>query len=208
MSTTTKVIIAIIAILVIMFGPNLFRAIMMPSISNKITKMLMQSDFEQFDQYIDSTLVKLVLHPFNRDYLKLNAAFLQKNKKLIDQRVDVLNSRGLNDKQKEEVYRNVFAYYVTNGNKERAKECVRRLQTIKKNKKVGQQAELIYKVQLEKSYEGLEELVEREKTVGGEEKMFCCNVIAMMYKNKGDNQKSDEYQQKLEELTNGGKEKC
>jgi len=196
-----KTLIAIIVLVVIMFGPNVIYAIVNPIVTKRLTNHILMNDFDGFDKDIKSLSARIFMRPFNRDYLRLNAAFLENNKAKITKEIGILETRKLNDRQKVDFYRNAFSYYMNQGNKKDSARFIEKLKECK-NTDLAVEAQLIYDVQFNKKKDGIEEVIKMAESALTSQKPFYYSLIAQMYSNANDEENAQIYIQKSEEVAN------
>ncbi len=181
----------IIISVIIIFGPIVLRKI----ISDKLTDLLIKKDFRTFDQKIESRLVKLVISPFNIDYMKLNEALIKDDHKEVDKAFKVFDSRKLNDRQKEAVYYNGFYYYLAKENKDMTTKYVDRLLKLDHLKDdVKKEIKISYDINILGHYDLLDETLKKLETEKDPQLIIKYELmIAKMYANKGEDDKAKEY---------------
>ena len=192
-------VLLIAPVLIIIVAPFILRNIY----SRRLTKLLLSGDFAGFDKVIDSRICKMVIYPFNIEYMKLNKALMIGDEKDIDAAFAVFDTRKLNDKQKQAVYYNGFYYYVSKEDKGKSRKYRDALLEMEDlPKEVKKEINDSYDININGSYELLDITLDKlSKTTNPEEKVKYLIMIAKMYSNKGDDAKAKEYMDMLMEKT-------
>ena len=190
MNERSYIIIAIC--IVIAIGSSLVMNLMKKKIYNDLVESLQKQDYKTFDELIKSSKVKFFFPPFNIDYIKLNRYILAEDRNNTDKMFETLVKHRLNKKQKQEVYMKGFNYYISLDIKPKAKEFYDLVKTLD-NAQIQRETDRLYDTYVLNGYkyldEMLDELDEVEETYRGPNEY----LISLMYKNKGDEEKSKEY---------------
>ena len=199
MKPITIVLLVITAVLII--GNELFRKIGEKKVTDKLTKLFLKGDFDALDKELDKKLTKYLVHPFNLDYLRLNAALAKGKKKEIDAQFEHFDQVRLNNDQKQLIDSNAFYYYVGNKDEKNAKKYYNRIMEsglLDEDKKVFSR---LYDTYILKGFQYLEETEKELSEAEEKEKAPLEALLAVMYENKGDKKKAQEYYSKVEEFT-------
>ncbi len=190
-------IILIALVIISFFGPFILRNIY----STRLTKLLLKGDFVNFDKVIGSRICKMVIYPFNIEYMKLNKALMTDDEKDIDAAFAVFDNRKLNNKQKLAVVCKGCQYYISKEDKEKARKYCNALLEIKDlPEDVIKEVNDNYNIIINGSYELLDTTLDKlSKTTDAEERLKYQMMIAKMYSNKGDLDKCEEYLNMVEE---------
>lgn len=167
-------------------------------ITNHIMKLLANQKFDEFDEYVNQKEVKQHIPPFNLDYLKLNAAFLQNDEKKIQECFDRFEKVYLTKTQKQQVYFNGFTYYVDKGDQEKATIYKDKCLAVCNNQQQQERIETIYQIRIKHSYQQLETMLQELPSLDEEKKNEAYYLIGLMYDNKGEKHKADEYFAKID----------
>lgn len=162
--------------------------------STKIVRLLEERKFDEFDQLIETFIIKILFMPFNIDYMKLNSAILRDNKKMILQAFEKFEKHRLNHKQKSLIYMMAFNYYVSVEDQKYAKKYLNLVIDLKDEQMV-KEATRIYDIYIEKGDRYLEEILEETKNLPVEHRGVNEFLISIMYENKKDHKKAKEYRE-------------
>ncbi len=189
-----KVMWSLIIIGVIFVATSVFQAYQRKQ-TNKYASMLAdllyQQKFKDFYQLLEDKKVKRAVPPFNIDFMKLNAAILQKDQGKIKDALERFEHVRLNNKQKQAVYVNAFQYFVYQDDKKQAKYCYEKLQSLEFPEKT--EIEKIYNTFVEEKADYLDEVLEDYNDAEDNEKFGYLPMLIQIYQNLGDKDKVKQY---------------
>lgn len=166
---------------------------------NHIIEMLDKKEFEELDKRLNSFYYKLIFQPFNLEYMKLNSYILQDNDEKVHEQFVNFTKYRLNDAQKNDVYAKVCSYFVTNGNKEYAKEALDKIDTLK-DEKIKSSSHMVYDTYINKGSKYLDDALKAVDEAKGADKAMMQLLVAQMYKNKGEMDKAKAFEAKGKEV--------
>ncbi|MBQ1826690.1 MAG: hypothetical protein II126_01850, partial [Erysipelotrichaceae bacterium] len=189
-----KVMWSLIIIGVVFVATTIFQAYQKKQ-TNKYATMLAdllyKQKFREFYQLLEDKKVKRSVPPFNIDFMKLNAAVMQKDQGKIKEALERFEHVRLNNKQKQAVYINAFNYFVYQDDKKQAKYCYEKLQGLSFPERP--EIEKIYNTFIEEKADYLDEVLEDYNDAEGDEKIGYLPMLIQIYQNLGDKQKAKEY---------------
>ena len=198
----------LIAIVVIVFAAdvlwNLYQNKKRDELIKKFDEYLGKKDYASFDELIDSKQVRQFFPVFNINYLKLNESLIKEDMEEIDRAFDSFDMR-MNKVQKEALYKKGFYYYLGIENKEKTDLYYEQLKQL--NIKDQHTLDMMYDIYIAKGYKYLDEINDKIKNLPQEKQMPFYALLSDMYRNKGDEEKADEYEKKVSEYTDKLKEK-
>jgi len=198
----------LIAIVVIVFAAdvlwNLYQNKKRDELLKKFDEYLGKKDYASFDELIDSKQVRQFFPIFNINYLKLNESLIKEDMEEIDRAFDSFDMR-MNKVQKEALYKKGFYYYLGIENKEKTDLYYEQLKQL--NIKDQHTLDMMYDIYIAKGYKYLDEINDKIKNLPQEKQMPFYALLSDMYRNKGDEEKADEYEKKVSEYTDKLKEK-
>jgi hypothetical protein len=198
----------LIAIVVIVFAAdvlwNLYQNKKRDELLKKFDEYLGKKDYASFDELIDSKQVRQFFPVFNINYLKLNESLIKEDMEEIDRAFDSFDMR-MNKVQKEALYKKGFYYYLGIENKEKTDLYYEQLKQL--NIKDQHTLDMMYDIYIAKGYKYLDEINDKIKNLPQEKQMPFYALLSDMYRNKGDEEKADEYEKKVSEYTDKLKEK-
>lgn len=177
--------------------------IMRKVVSNRITRYFSMGKYEELLSYLDTFTAKNFLHPFNRDYVRMNAYLaLGQDEKAIEI-VDKLLQAKLDKRQKPAVVDSAFTLYLDAG---RYKDAKKMLAIIEKEgqKDYAESCREMYEIIANKSSRYLNEMLEELPSASGEAKAQLLSLIALQYRNRGQQTKARIYTKQLEDMAKGG----
>ena len=160
---------------------------------NHIVEMLDIGEYEELDKRLNSFYYKLIFQPFNLEYMKLNSYILQNDDNKVHEQFVNFTKYRLNEAQKSEVFAKVCSYFVTNGNKEYAKEALDKIDTLK-DEKIKSSSHMVYDTYINKGSKYLDDALKAIEETDGANRAMMQLLIAQMYKNKGDMAKAKEFE--------------
>ena len=148
MNTTVVVIIVmVVATIFWFFGMK----IMKNTIMKRLIKDLQKQDFDDYYKTVDSFATKLLIPPFNREYMRMNGLIMQGRKGKVEEQFDLMLNMRMNQKQEIDIVMKAFYYYMEDENKRRAKQLLERVR--KFGDDYYNESKIMYDVYLEKSTE-------------------------------------------------------
>ena len=121
MNTTVVVIIVmVVATIFWFFGMK----IMKNTIMKRLIKDLQKQDFDDYYKTVDSFATKLLIPPFNREYMRMNGLIMQGRKGKVEEQFDLMLNMRMNQKQEIDIVMKAFYYYMEDENKRRAKQLL------------------------------------------------------------------------------------
>ena len=197
----------LIAILVVIFAAdiawNFFQNRQRDKMLRKLDDCLARKDFASFDELIDSKQARRSFPAYNIAFMKLNEAMYKEDMKEIEKAFDGF-TMPMNDAQKEALYKRGFYYYLGIEDKEKTGFYFDRLKEIKV--KDIQTLDMMYDIYIAKGYRYLDEVNDKIRDLSEEDQMPFFALLSDMYRNKGDEEKADEYEQKVSTYTEKLKE--
>ena len=166
--------------------------------ANQLSDLLMKQEFSDFYVLLDEKKTKLLLPPFNLNYFRLTAAFLEKNGRKVNECLESFKKMKLNEKQKEAVYSNAFSYYLENNNRIKTQQY---LQVIKElsNSELINETNMLYDIHFNHNTKYLNQFLKKLETASNEEKSYLESMICKIYEMSGDQQKAKEYKEKAKD---------
>lgn len=160
--------------------------------SDLLTGYLMDQKYEEFDKLIDKPLVKYAIHPFNRDYLKLNRYQMAADEKKTSEMFALFKERTLNKTQKKDIYPKAFNHYLLLSDK---KECHYYRDRISEldDEDLKNIIDLEYRIFIEKKSDMLDDLLKKTEKLEETDRGFYEFLISGIYRNTGNHKKAQEY---------------
>ena len=91
----------------------------------KLTEYLDQGKYKEFEQVLDGFWCTFSYRPFNREFMRLNAYFMQNDTKKISQQInDLFEKIKMNDEQRSLVAKRAFYFYLEQEKYEQAKKML------------------------------------------------------------------------------------
>ena len=190
MNTTVVVIIVmVVATIFWFFGMK----IMKNTIMKRLIKDLQKQDFDDYYKTVDSFATKLLIPPFNREYMRMNGLIMQGRKGKVEEQFDLMLNMRMNQKQEIDIVMKAFSYYMEDENKRRAKQLLERVR--KFGDDYYNESKIMYDVYLEKSTEyiaSMEEALKQEDLPEMNRGMFMY-LLGLQYGNDNQKKKMRDY---------------
>lgn len=170
-------------------------------IEDELVGALLKKDYKKFDQLIDSEDAQRRIAPFNRYYMKLNAAILRN--KNIDAVLESFEKIKMNQAQKNELYSKAFGYYVEKENKEKSSYYKDKILNDTKNESLHEMANRMYSIYIDKSDMYLDILLKENESLTGAKRASNDALLAKIYENKKDNVNQEKYLNQFKEDMKG-----
>ena len=193
-------VLLIIAI-VLIFGADIVYTMNSKKKSNELLQqlnsLLANEEYEEFEKLIDTTEVKRSFTPYNVAYMKLNKAMMKNNPSEITQAFANFNIK-MNPVQRETVLKRAFYYYIGVKDFKRTEHYYSLLKEMKVKDQIT--LDIMYDTYVNKGYRYLEEVLNNYEKLSEEDQAPYIALIADMYKNKGDLDKSKEYEDRAQKI--------
>lgn len=170
-------------------------------IEDELVGALLKKDYKKFDQLIDSEDAQRRIAPFNRYYMKLNAAILRN--KNIDAVLESFEKIKMNQAQKNELYSKAFGYYVEKENKEKSSYYKDKILNDTKSESLHEMANRMYSIYIDKSDMYLDILLKENESLTGAKRASNDALLAKIYENKKDNVNQEKYLNQFKEDMKG-----
>lgn len=188
--------IAIIVLLFIFSG--VYKRYLRKKLLDDLFICMQHGDEEGFTKILTSFNGRMIIPPFNRDYLRLNYALLHGQNAKAEEILAAFADKHLNAKQKEEVYVKGFNYYLAKEDHDKAAHYLELAKSLK-NEKLLKELDRNYDVYLAHGYKYLDATLKELATLEENYRGPGEYLVAKMYENKGDEAKAQEYYHKSEE---------
>lgn len=127
----------IIGILFISVSYHFIKKYLFDKYSNELMEYLVNDDRDNFIKLLDSTMVKFVFAPFNREYMRLNMFIMINDLNSVVEQVDLIKNMTLLAQQKLSAYRIAFQYYISIKKEAEAKHLLKTIcDLVDKNNKL------------------------------------------------------------------------
>lgn len=164
----------------------------------QLSSLLAAGDFAAFDELINSMKVLKLFPPFNIAFLKLNEAMMKEDRSAIDKAFDSFNVP-MNKAQKEALYKRAFYYYLGVREKEKAGAYYHLLKDLKV--KDEETLDIMYDTYVLDGYAYLEDVEKQIEGLEEKQQMPYLSVLADMYRNKGEGEKAETIETKINDFT-------
>ncbi|MBQ6335093.1 MAG: hypothetical protein IJI46_08510 [Erysipelotrichaceae bacterium] len=162
----------------------------------KLAALLAKGDFKTFDAYCQDEKFVKQIQPFTLDYLKLNSYLLRSDKKKTEAVFEKLQKANLNRDQRRDVALKGFAYYLGLDDKQNTKYYLEEMEKTLVSEDILNNSRMYYDIIYEKKTDMLDSLLEECEQLEGEERAGNEQLIAIIYKNLGDDKKAREYERR------------
>ncbi len=195
MDKKTLLIICIAVIVVF----EVLRRVLINSISNRLTRYLMQGDFKSFDALSEQFLTRYLIPVFNLDFMKMNSYLARGDEENTNKIFEHFDQCRLNKAQKYAVASNAFYYYLS---MEEDEKCRKYYQTLKENDAANKETEMadwLYDAYVEGGCRYLDRILEVYGNAQEQAKPQLEALLARNYENKGDKKNANLYNKKLKQ---------
>ena len=147
-----------------------------------------------------TTFKRLQYPRYNRDYLRLNSYLLREDHEHASEMFDLLLGLNLPKMQRVDLVIKAFNYYVGQEDRKKSKELLHEIKGFEggKAEAVAHECQLMYDTMILKRHNDIPEL-ERMLEEASDDKVKSCRLeylLALQYKNKGDEAKFQEFLEK------------
>lgn len=154
-------------------------------IKNKLIEFLESKDFESFYNLLNTTITKIVLPPYNIEYMKLNGYMMQNRKKDIDRQFEFLLKLRKNKQQTQDLLQRGMQYYI---DKKDSRKCHLFLENMKNimPKQVIEEATYMLDILVDEKSCYIEEMKNKINDVSENQKPVYYFLIQKQYENCND----------------------
>ena len=125
----------------------------------KLTKYLEQVKYKEFEKLLDGFWCTFSYRPFNREFMRLNAYFMQNDAKRIQKQLDNLfENIKMNDEQKSSVAKQAFYFYMEQKKYAQAKKMLDICQAHDTNKNEIETMHIMYSILGERKSEHIRDI--------------------------------------------------
>lgn len=125
----------------------------------KLTKYLEQGKYKEFEKLLDGFWCTFSYRPFNREFMRLNAYFMQNDAKRIQKQLDNLfENIKMNDEQKSSVAKQAFYFYMEQKKYAQAKKMLDICQAHDTNKNEIETMQIMYSILSERKSEHIRDI--------------------------------------------------
>lgn len=125
----------------------------------KLTKYLEQGKYKEFEKLLDGFWCTFSYRPFNREFMRLNAYFMQNDAKRIQKQLDNLfENIKMNDEQKSSVAKQAFYFYMEQKKYAQAKKMLDICQAHDTNKNEIETIQIMYSILGERKSEHIRDI--------------------------------------------------
>lgn len=125
----------------------------------KLTKYLEQGKYKEFEKLLDGFWCTFSYRPFNREFMRLNAYFMQNDAKRIQKQLDNLfENIKMNDEQKSSVAKQAFYFYMEQKKYAQAKKMLDICQAHDTNKNEIETMQIMYSILGERKSEHIRDI--------------------------------------------------
>lgn len=118
---TLKVVILSAVIVILIILPQISKRV----IYKKLTQHLANREYEEFEKLLDGFIATFSFRPYNREYMRLNAYFMQGDKQKIEEQLDNMWNRiRMKGVQKAAVAKQGFYFYLEQQKYDKAKKML------------------------------------------------------------------------------------
>lgn len=168
-----------------------------------MNKQINESRFNDFFKCIETAFVKYLFSNYDINYLKLNAYMLQKDAKSIDKQFEMLLTAKKTGRQREDILRRSFYYYVQINNTEKCRSLIDNAKTVFTGNELDNML-LLYDVLIEKQSNHIDELEAKIENQNGIKLYSIYTLLSKQYSYLNDKENEEKYAKlaikKIEEL--------
>ena len=125
----------------------------------KLTKYLEQGKYKEFEKLLDGFWCTFSYRPFNREFMRLNAYFMQNDAKRIQKQLDNLfENIKMHDEQKSSVAKQAFYFYMEQKKYAQAKKMLDICQAHDTNKNEIETMQIMYSILGERKSEHIRDI--------------------------------------------------
>ena len=196
----TKFMIAMVAAVFLFdMGLQVLQGKKRDKLLKKLSELMANKEFEEFEKLIDSDEVRKAFPIYNRNFLKLNEAFLKEDKDAISEAFQSFSGLTMNKVQKEALYQKAFYYYLSIKDKGNCRAYYDLLKDL--GVKDQETLDIMYDTYILNGYKYLDQLLEKCGEGKDPKNLPIYSILADVYRNKGEEVKAKEYEDLVIELS-------
>ncbi|MBQ0035432.1 MAG: hypothetical protein KBT35_00770 [Firmicutes bacterium] len=170
----------------------------------QISELLYKKQYDEVLILLSQFSTRMVLLPYNREYIKLNIYFLQKDRNRVINQIDYIDKSVMkNKKQRIEFYNKAFSFFVSEKDEEKCLYYLNKLNKLT-NSKGDSEYDIIYSIQIKKDDKYLDLLLERIKQCDSQldknKIIYYKSLLLQVYENKNDKANIDILSKELKAL--------
>lgn len=165
------------------------------AIEDALTKSIVNTDYDTFYKMIESKEAIKSIPLYNRQFLKLNVALMQKEDRKINEVIQSFKEMRMNDSQIIEVSLKAFDYYIEKGNKKEARYYKKLILDHSQNDRIKELTKRTYSIYIDKSDEYLDVLLKENDALNGAQRAPNDLLLSKIYENKSDKALAQKYMQ-------------
>ena len=188
------------AVVIICIAISVFFSVKKRTTFKRLQQLMAAKQWDDFNRLLDAKLTSMLYPRYNRDYLRLNSYLLREDHKRVDEMFDLLLGLNLPKMQRVDLVIKAFNYYVGQEDRKKSKELLHEIKGFEggQAEAVAHECQLMYDTMILKRHNDIPEL-ERMLKEAGDDKVKSCRLeylLALQYKNKGDEAKFQEFLEK------------
>ena len=189
-------LIAVIALSVVSVAISFIERKKRKDLMNELADLMMAGKFDEFDEKANSKKARRLIQPFNLDFMKLNSAVMNGDRKAADACFERFENVRLNVEQKSAVYMRGFYFYLAAEELKKAEEYYKK---IGENRKEDQNDEInrLYDTYVLGGIKYLKKTEDEWENASENNKPALEALLVKMYENKGDTKQIEKFTELL-----------
>jgi hypothetical protein len=201
MSTPMQITLILVIVLI------LIDFIMRRVASDRITRYFAQGSYDELLKFMDSFIAKMYLHPFNRDFVRMNAYIAKGDDKhaleVCDRLLNALSPASTRSSVLPQRTRHSRSISMPASTRD-AKKMLKLIEARDENEAYEKSCRQMYEIIANRSSVYLDDMLEELPDAKGERKAQLLSLIALQYGNRGQQTKAKIYTGMLEDMAKEG----
>ncbi len=170
--------------------------------SNRLVSYVTTNDQEKFFKTVDKFLVKFMLEPYKREYMRLCMLMQKGNYDEIDEQLQMMLNMRIKANDRLDTAIKAFYFYVDARNKTKANEALRQIRKYA-DENVARQAQIIYDIELDNSVKYIKDCEVLAKKTSGYDGAIYDYYLGIQYDRIGNKKDAKtHFERALKEMKN------
>lgn len=181
----------LIMTVVLVFIASIIPNILLKSYTSKLTDLLLNNEYDEFNKLINSKIVKLILPTYNREYILLNSYLILDNFDKVKEQYNKIFNLKLSKKQERIVYLEAFNYFYSKNDRDMVDKVHNHIQTFEEED-IRKENQRIYDICVLKKANHIEEMEEEYNKNNNKD---LAMMLYLQYKNINDDINAKKYKE-------------
>ena len=181
----------LICLVMLVFALSLIPNTLSKKYLSKLTDLLLNEQFDEFYELINSKKIQYLIPTYNKEYLLLNSYILKKNEDKVKETYNNIFNMKLSKKQERVIYLEAFNYYCNSKDREMIDKIYNHIQTFDEED-IKKENKRVYDICVLKQANHIEEMEEEYKQTQNKN---IAMMLYLQYRNINDKKNMKKYEE-------------